>query len=301
MISDSVELRDTEVCFLHIQPIGTRVRLPKIQKITSEVDYFESSKSPAKSESWNKPNRQCWPVLPTWQYCRWSLVWWMYEIKRAERRSQAPVHLVTDRADCSLTRECQVYQFVASSISRQVVFLNVKWNMWHVEFIRDDTNEVTITHWGKKDGRLFARKCTGRGSWKKFGVHGNAWRGGLRKPWAVSRHMDDMYLSREWSHFNRFASSLYCDRTASSSSSKLVDEICDPGIRDRPVVHWREGGGSTLCGGNSDLCAWCRACRRRLWRHHAYESASPSRTPAVLWTHKHQPTHLARLLVFTKV
>ena len=33
MISDSVELWDTDVCFLHIQLIGTNVRLPKIHQI----------------------------------------------------------------------------------------------------------------------------------------------------------------------------------------------------------------------------------------------------------------------------
>ena len=32
MISDSVEVCETEVCFLHIQLIGTIVRLPKIHK-----------------------------------------------------------------------------------------------------------------------------------------------------------------------------------------------------------------------------------------------------------------------------
>ena len=31
----------------------------------------------SQSESWNKPNRQCWAVSVTWQHCRWSLVWWM--------------------------------------------------------------------------------------------------------------------------------------------------------------------------------------------------------------------------------
>ena len=48
MMSDSVELWDTDVCFLHIQLMGTSVRLPKIQKTPPEVD-FESSRSPAKS------------------------------------------------------------------------------------------------------------------------------------------------------------------------------------------------------------------------------------------------------------
>ena len=64
MISYSEELWDTDVCFLHIQLITTNVRLRKIHKIPPEVD-FESSWSPAKSESWNRPNRLCRAVLPT--------------------------------------------------------------------------------------------------------------------------------------------------------------------------------------------------------------------------------------------
>ena len=47
MISDSVELCETEVCFLHIQLIGTNVWLPKMHNVPPEVD-FESSRSPAK-------------------------------------------------------------------------------------------------------------------------------------------------------------------------------------------------------------------------------------------------------------
>ena len=50
MISDSVELCGTEVCFLHIQLFATNVRLPKTHNVPSDVD-FESSRSPAKSES----------------------------------------------------------------------------------------------------------------------------------------------------------------------------------------------------------------------------------------------------------
>ena len=50
MISVSVELCDTDVCFLYIQLIGTNVRLPKMHKTPPDVD-FESSRSPAKSES----------------------------------------------------------------------------------------------------------------------------------------------------------------------------------------------------------------------------------------------------------
>ena len=73
MISDSVELWDTDVCFLHTQLIGTNIRLPKMHKTPPDVD-FESWRSPAKSESWNNPNRECWAAFPTWQCWRWSLV-----------------------------------------------------------------------------------------------------------------------------------------------------------------------------------------------------------------------------------
>ena len=50
IISASVELCETEVCFLHIQLVGTNVRLPKMHRIPPDVD-FESSRSSAKSES----------------------------------------------------------------------------------------------------------------------------------------------------------------------------------------------------------------------------------------------------------
>ena len=64
MISDSVELCETEVCFLNIQLIGTNVWLPKMHNVPPEVD-FESSRSPAKSESWNSPSLHCFAVSPT--------------------------------------------------------------------------------------------------------------------------------------------------------------------------------------------------------------------------------------------
>ena len=96
-ISNSVELWETDVCFLHIQLIGTNVWLPKMHNVPPEVD-FESSRSPAKSESWNSPNLHYLAVFPTWQYCLYSLVWWIYEINRFRRLSQALVHFVMDRA-----------------------------------------------------------------------------------------------------------------------------------------------------------------------------------------------------------
>ena len=45
IISDSAELCETAVCFLHIQLIGTNVQLPKIHQTPLEVD-FVSSRSP---------------------------------------------------------------------------------------------------------------------------------------------------------------------------------------------------------------------------------------------------------------
>ena len=95
--SASVELCETEVCFLHIQLIGTNVWLPKMDKIPSDVD-LEPSRTPAKSESWNNPNLHCCTVFPTWQYCLNSHVWWMYEIIRAKSLSHAFVHFATARA-----------------------------------------------------------------------------------------------------------------------------------------------------------------------------------------------------------
>ena len=91
--SDSVELCEAEVCFLHIQLVGTNVRLPKMHNVPPEVDFessrspaksessnspslhclaqvdLESSRSPAKAESWNNPNRQCCAGFLTCQYC----------------------------------------------------------------------------------------------------------------------------------------------------------------------------------------------------------------------------------------
>ena len=71
MISDSAELCETQACFLHIQLIGINVWLPKMHNVPPDVD-FESSRSPAKSESWNSPNLHCFAVFLTWQYCLYS-------------------------------------------------------------------------------------------------------------------------------------------------------------------------------------------------------------------------------------
>ena len=51
---------------------GDRCSASKNTQASTWVWFFESSKSPAKSESWNKPSLQCCAVFPTWQYCRKS-------------------------------------------------------------------------------------------------------------------------------------------------------------------------------------------------------------------------------------
>ena len=53
--SVQIKLWETAVRFLHIQLIGTNVWLLKMHNVPPEMD-FESSKSPAKSESWNSPS-----------------------------------------------------------------------------------------------------------------------------------------------------------------------------------------------------------------------------------------------------
>ena len=55
IISTSVELWDTHVCFLHIQLIGTNMWLPNTHNVPPGVD-FESSRSHAVSKSWNGHN-----------------------------------------------------------------------------------------------------------------------------------------------------------------------------------------------------------------------------------------------------
>ena len=84
IISDSVELWETDVCFLHIHLIGTNVWLPKVHNAPPEVD-FESFKISRKVSPETVPNLHCLAVFPTWQYCLYSLVWWIYEISRFRR------------------------------------------------------------------------------------------------------------------------------------------------------------------------------------------------------------------------
>ena len=62
--SDSVELCETAVCFLHIQLIGTNVWCPKIHKIPRDVDFefsrFRQDQNPETIPVCNVP--QCFPT-----------------------------------------------------------------------------------------------------------------------------------------------------------------------------------------------------------------------------------------------
>ena len=111
-ISDSVELWETAVCFLHIQLIGTNVWLPKMHTLPPEVD-FESSRSPAMSESWNSPSLHCLAIFPKWQYYLYSHVWWIYENNRFRRLSQALLHFVMDRASLFTDHRISSRQIIA--------------------------------------------------------------------------------------------------------------------------------------------------------------------------------------------
>ena len=81
MISYFVDLWDADVCFLHIQLIGTNVRLLAMHRIPPDDD-FESSRSPAKSESWNNLIDNVEPHCPheniggshLWNECRRLIV-----------------------------------------------------------------------------------------------------------------------------------------------------------------------------------------------------------------------------------
>ena len=96
MISDSVELFERAGCSFH----NLWEQMYDFSKCTMFLQKWISNLQdlPAKSGSWNSPNLHCLGVLPTWQYCLYSLVWWIYEISRFRRLSQALVHFVMDRA-----------------------------------------------------------------------------------------------------------------------------------------------------------------------------------------------------------
>ena len=120
------ELWETDVCFLHIQLMGTYVWLPKKHSVHTEVD-FESSRSPEKTESWNSPNLHCIAVFPTWQYWLYSHVWWIFKNQSTQAFVTSFDHLWWIVRAYLLTIKYQVVQFLQSiSISEQFENILVK-------------------------------------------------------------------------------------------------------------------------------------------------------------------------------
>ena len=139
--SYSVELWDTDVCFLHIQLMETNVRLPKIHEIHPEVD-LESSRSPVKSESWNKPIDTAEPCSPHDHIAGDHLCdecWLSNELSACHKL----VHFVIARAsffyepkNVKSTSSCQIQAFWRKSVSKLSTFLQrvpvpVSWNGDH--------------------------------------------------------------------------------------------------------------------------------------------------------------------------
>ena len=95
VFSASVLLCETALCFSHDRETETHVWLPRTHKTPSDVN-LESVMSPAKSWSWNGTNLHSLALFPTWQYCLWFQVWWMWLIDPANRVPHALFHFVTD-------------------------------------------------------------------------------------------------------------------------------------------------------------------------------------------------------------
>ena len=90
-------------------------------------------------------------VLPTWQYCLYSHVWWMYEIKRDCRLSHALVHLVTALA--SLLTDHRI-----SSLPIRVKHRNFR-TIWEHTFDNSPTdwNSSSLKWWSSMHGLILWR------------------------------------------------------------------------------------------------------------------------------------------------
>ena len=77
MISDSAELWETAVCFLHIQTYWNKTYDFQKRSMFTPKWILNPQDILQKSESWNNPNPHCLAMFPTWQYCLYSHVWWL--------------------------------------------------------------------------------------------------------------------------------------------------------------------------------------------------------------------------------
>ena len=141
--NQNLENWETAVCFLNIQLIRTNVWLPKCIMFLQK-SILNLQDPPAKSESWNSPSLHCLAVLPTWQYCLYSQGWWIYEINRFRRLSQALVHC---NRSCKLIhwplrkRLIRAYYKLFKSIWEQTCdnsatdFNSLSWKWWSMHGI----------------------------------------------------------------------------------------------------------------------------------------------------------------------
>ena len=107
-IQESDELCEADVCFLHIQLIGTNALLPNMHNVPSEID-FESSRSPAKSESWNISNLHCCAAFSH------DITICIRSWDGRKRSNELNVCLVLCLIVRWLTKEFQVHQFVLNT------------------------------------------------------------------------------------------------------------------------------------------------------------------------------------------
>ena len=111
---------------------------------------------------------------------------------------------------------------------------------------------------------------------------------------AKSGHTDDMYHSREWSRTDDSVSFPCSGRTASSSSSRLVDDSCLPGIRDQSRTDVEEVAPHFVMATLICFPETQQAVRDG-------GSSMPTDLPLVFGTRTHPTILLARPLVATTV
>ena len=115
---------------------------PTYIHISPKVDFY--SRSPAKQESWDRTNLQCWDLKLTWQCCRWSFVWWIWkkshELNVCHMPCSVSIFVTAQASSSHRWKECQVYQFVPNTnIPRQSESMHwiilqlfpVSWNSDH--------------------------------------------------------------------------------------------------------------------------------------------------------------------------
>ena len=113
MISDFAELCETAVCFFTYQTFWNKCRTSKKAQRSSKSG-FRIFKISREVRVLKQSNLHCLAIVPTWQYCLYSHVWWIYDINRFRRLSQALVHFVIDRANLFTDHRTSIFQFMSN-------------------------------------------------------------------------------------------------------------------------------------------------------------------------------------------